>query len=107
MVGSSSVTAVEGEEVTLTCRVMSTPQPVVTWMFNGTNVNISSGSYRMIQTTDGDHSLIIKNATTANTGIYTCQVNNTAIPEVVTEQISLAVNCEWIVIPFCIPCTDG
>ena len=94
VVGSSIVTATEGEEVTLTCQVTSTPSPVVTWVFNGMNVNISSDSYLTTQTTDGGHSLIIRSATPANTGIYTCQVYNPAIPEVVTREIELTVYCE-------------
>ena len=95
MVGPSSVTATEGEEVTFTCQVTSTPEPVVTWMFNGTNVNISSDNYTITQTTDGDYSLTIRSVTTSNTGTYTCQVNNTAIPKVVMEDIDLSVNCEY------------
>ena len=106
--GSSTVTAVEGDEVTLTCQVMSTPQPVVTWMFNGTNVNISSDRYEVRQTTDGTHSLIINSATIADTGIYTCHVNNTAIPAVVMDEIDLTVDREccnsWLLCRHCPLC---
>ena len=94
VVGQSSVTVMEGEDVTLTCQVMSAPEPVVTWLFNGTDVNTSSDSYAIAQisTTDGEYSLTINSVTTSNTGTYTCQVNNTAIPEVVTGDIALTVN---------------
>ena len=95
MVGSNNLTATEGDEVTLTCQVTSAPEPVVTWMFNGTNVMAtSSDDHHMIQNIDSNYSFTIKNATTANTGTYTCQVNNTAIPEVVEQLIFLSVRGE-------------
>ena len=113
VVGSSSVNASEGDEVTLTCLARSNPLPVVTWFFNGTEViTTSSDVYRTTQTIDSEYSLIINNATTVSTGTYTCVVNNTAIPEVVMEQIFLTVRRELYCyattqVPFSLPHTDA
>ena len=95
VIGSSDINATEGEELAFTCRVTSIPQPVFTWLFNGTNISTTRSNFRMTQSINGDYSLIIKSAARNNTGIYTCQVNNTAIPEVVTRNFTVFVSCEW------------
>ena len=95
VVGENNLTATEGEEVTLTCQVTSTPEPVVTWMLDGTNVMVtSSDDHYVIKNIDSNYLFIIKNATPANSGNYTCQVNNTVIPEVVVQWIFLRVTGE-------------
>ena len=52
----------------------------------------SSDGYTTIPTSDGEYSLIINSVMTSSTGTYTCRVSNTAIPEVVMEDIDLTVN---------------
>ncbi|XP_059046236.1 leucine-rich repeat-containing protein 24 [Achroia grisella] len=75
---------VEGEEVTLVCRVSGVPAPRVRWiragrlLANTTSSNVNSGRTFMLRSEGKTSNLTIKSTDMQDTGSYTCNAENRA-----------------------------
>ncbi|XP_026752331.2 leucine-rich repeat-containing protein 24 [Galleria mellonella] len=75
---------VEGEEVTLVCRVSGVPAPRVRWiragrlLANTTATNVNSGRTFMLRSEGKTSNLTIKSTDIQDTGSYTCNAENRA-----------------------------
>jgi len=71
-----TVSAVEGDRVTLSCVVDSDPRYTVThrWFHNSSLISIQSASTQAV--TDDDSSLVLQSVSKADAGSYTCMVES-------------------------------
>lgn len=83
-VSSNSLRGVEGEEVTLVCKVVGVPAPRVRWLragrllANSTSLSYNSGRAFTLRSEGQTSNLTIKSADIQDTGIYTCNAENRA-----------------------------
>lgn len=70
-----NVTALAGETFTLQCNATGAPQPRVRWVFNEQEPVDSQGRFRIDPDT---RSLTVSRAEVNNTGMYTCEMSNSA-----------------------------
>ncbi|XP_063394647.1 uncharacterized protein LOC134679623 [Cydia fagiglandana] len=81
---SNSFKSVEGEEVTLVCRVSGVPAPRVRWvragrlLANSSSHNVNSGRSFILRSEGKTSNLTIKAADLQDTGSYTCNAENRA-----------------------------
>ena len=85
----------EGEDVVISCRIESTPDPDVTWYKDGVLVTESSRiDIRIKDDSNQDvhiYELIISQVDVSDAGIYMCFANNTIIPRSVSNTMTLNV----------------
>lgn len=80
----SQFQGLEGEEVTLVCRVSGLPAPRVRWvragrpLGNNTSSNVNSGRAFMLRSEGQTSNLTIKSADIQDSGTYTCNAENRA-----------------------------
>ncbi|XP_011193707.1 fibroblast growth factor receptor homolog 1 [Zeugodacus cucurbitae] len=60
-----------GSFVQLSCPALGNPLPVITWFHDATRINLTPLRFRLKK-----WSLLIENLTTADSGVYTCKINN-------------------------------
>lgn len=80
-VNQTSYEVIEGSSVTLACRIISSSQTTsVTWQrnINGATLIIDTRSDRYSGGTIVSPSLVIKNTTLSDTGLYICSATNDA-----------------------------
>lgn len=83
-VSSNNLRGVEGEEVTLVCKVVGVPAPRVRWLragrllANSTSLSYNSGRAFTLRSEGQTSNLTIKSADIQDTGIYTCNAENRA-----------------------------
>ena len=65
------LTAKQGDDVTLTCRVQGTPRPAILWSKVGEDLN----SRNIVLNRE---TLTIRNAAVSDRGVYVCTVENNA-----------------------------
>ncbi|KAG6455028.1 uncharacterized protein LOC115446672 [Manduca sexta] len=81
---SNQLKGIEGEEVTLICKVTGVPAPRVRWVRSGrllsntTSTNVNSGRAFMLRSEGQISNLTIKSADIQDTGTYTCSAENRA-----------------------------
>ncbi|CAK1540542.1 unnamed protein product [Leptosia nina] len=79
---SSNIKGVEGEEVTLVCKVTGIPAPRVRWLRSGrllaNSTNASSGRAFLLRSEGQMSSLVIKSSEVQDSGLYTCNAENRA-----------------------------
>jgi len=71
---------VEGADINITCEATGNPIPTIVWMMNDEVLTNSSSSQIVITEVAGstpDSTLLIKEATNDNRGMYTCIIDNT------------------------------
>ena len=85
----------EGEEVVISCRIESTPDPDITWYKDGVLVNESGRiDIRIEDDSNQDvhiYELIISQVDVSDAGVYMCFANNTIIPSSVSITMTLNV----------------
>lgn len=69
-------TVVEGQTVTLTCKVNEESKPEIQWYRDGVKVDITSKHITTVHESDGTIKLTIHEATSLDVGSYRCEASN-------------------------------
>ncbi|XP_040215726.1 hemicentin-1 isoform X1 [Rana temporaria] len=87
--GSTNITTIVNNEITLNCEVTGTPKPTVEWKKNGLliNTNMNYNIYRFLSS----GSLIIISTAVEDTGMYVCFASNDAGHDEIAIYLSVLV----------------
>lgn len=83
------------DELVLECRVRGEPKPKITWIKDG--IELKSGEkYRQHDQSDGYCKLIINEPTSADSGAYTCQAENSIHTEKIVHSVEFVGKDQFI-----------
>ena len=86
------------ESITFVCEVACSIDHNVTWLHNGTVLNITrNGKYKMFNGTAGQHNLTVTLTSPSDAGIYTCVVNTEFKSKETNRSIGFKIVCKWAV----------
>lgn len=92
------------ESVTFVCEVSCSIDYNITWLHNGTVLNITSdGNYHTFNGTAGQHKLTVTLTSPSDVGIYTCVVNTEFELRETNKSIGFKIACKWVVSLLCVP----
>ena len=87
---------VVGEEFSIEYTVAGTPVPTIRWQFNDRTLE-NGNNFRILETLDGQTSIVeVTDATTENSGVYTCIVSNDAGN--VNQLVRIKLQCKYMII---------
>ena len=86
---NQSVTAERGSVVNLTCAASGDPTPSYKWTKDGSTIDESA------EFENDKKTLILKNVTPANDGVYTCWAINEAGNDSTTTNLTVHGMCSW------------
>ena len=86
------------EFVTFVCEVKCSINHNVTWLHNGTVLNVTGdGKYQMFNGTAAQHNLTVTLTSPSDAGIYTCVVNTEFKLKETNTSIGFKIVCKWAV----------
>lgn len=85
--------------VTFVCNVSSSIDYNITWLHNGTVLNITDdGNYHTVNGTAGQHKLTVRLTSPSDVGIYTCVVSTEFELRETDKSIGFRSACKWVVV---------